>query len=152
MELPTEYKYIKGYDNKYIVTPTGDIYSLAYYAYGKVWPRKEPIKLKPAISNVGYAQVGLFYRGKLKLRRVHRLVAEYFIDNPHNLPEVNHIDENKLNNDVSNLEWCTVSYNRKYGDRGAKIADGNHVTAEIKRMMNWEKWFPQLEEKINKSI
>lgn len=150
--MPTEYKFIKGYDNKYIITPEGDIYSLAYYKYGKVWPRKEPIKLKPTISNVGYAQVGLLYRGKVKFYRVHRLVAEYFIDNPNNLPEVNHKDENKLNNDVSNLEWCSVEYNRNYGDRGAKIANGNHVTAEIRRMMNWEKWIPTMFDNVNKTL
>lgn len=152
MELPKEFRHIKGYENKYVVTPNGDVYSIGKIFRQKLYKRQNIIKLKPAISNVGYKFVMLGDGKKMKVHLVHRLVAEAYIPNPHNLPEVNHIDEDKLNNDVSNLEWCTVEYNRNYGDRGAKIADSNRVTAEIKRMMNYEKWFPQLEEKINKSI
>ena len=62
-----------------------------------------------------YLHVGLFKNGKVTIRNVHRLVAITFIDNPHGYSEVNHIDEDKTNNSVSNLEWCTHKYNNNYG-------------------------------------
>lgn len=74
--------------------------------------RKEKI-LKPYIAH-GYYQVNLWINGKYKHYQVHRLVAEAFIPNPENKPQVNHIDGNKLNNDISNLEWVTRSENMKH--------------------------------------
>lgn len=65
----------------------------------------------------GYLILGLYRNGKSKTVRVHRLVAKAFIENPYNLPEINHIDENKTNNHVENLEWCTTAYNLTYGHR-----------------------------------
>lgn len=62
----------------------------------------------------GYEQVHLCRDGKGYVRKIHRLVAEAFIPNPDNLPQVNHKDGNKLNNNVSNLEWCTQSHNIKH--------------------------------------
>lgn len=69
------------------------------------------------IKQHGYLRVGLCRNGKQKLFSVHRLVAEAFIPNPNNLPCVNHKDENPLNNNVENLEWCTCEYNNNYGTR-----------------------------------
>ena len=77
--------------------------------------------LKPFSSGAGYLAVNL--NGKKKL--VHRLVAKAFIPNPENFPQVNHKDENKHNNIVYNLEWCTQSYNNSYGFRLQKIAKAN---------------------------
>ena len=54
---------------------------------------------------------------------IHRLVAQAFIPNPNNLPEINHKDENPLNNNVDNLEWCTHQYNSNYGKRPKKIGE-----------------------------
>ena len=62
----------------------------------------------------GYYSVDLCKNGKHKKHRIHRLVAEAFIPNPDNLPQVNHIDENKVNNNVDNLEWCDNTYNTHY--------------------------------------
>lgn len=68
------------------------------------------------ITSIGYARVWLtFDDGTKKHMYVHRLVAQAFLDNPQNLNEVNHKDENKLNNHYSNLEWCTRQYNNTYG-------------------------------------
>ena len=69
--------------------------------------------LKPEIRN-GYYSVDLMKNKKRYKFRIHRLVAEAFIPNPDNLPIINHKDENKLNNEASNLEWCTSSYNTHY--------------------------------------
>ena len=77
--------------------------------------------LKPEYSNKGYACVQLRKENKTRKHRVHKLVAKAFIPNPDNLPEINHIDENKVNNAVSNLEWCThiqnmESYTKNHPD------------------------------------
>ena len=69
--------------------------------------------LKPEIRT-GYYSVDLRKNGKRYKCRIHRLVAEAFIPNPDNLPQVNHKDENKLNNEASNLEWCDNTYNTHY--------------------------------------
>ena len=71
---------------------------------------------KYEISNSGYKIITLRNKyGKAIKKTIHRLVAEYFIPNPNNYPCVNHKDENKLNNRVDNLEWCTYQYNNTYG-------------------------------------
>ena len=59
--------------------------------------------------------INLHKDGKQKSYRTHRLVAQAFIDNPNNLPEINHKDEDKTNNNVDNLEWCDSKYNHNYG-------------------------------------
>lgn len=78
-------------------------------SYGRVVNKKGHI-LKGWVTK-GYHYVSLINNSGVKKYRVHRLVAEAFICNPNNLPYINHIDENKLNNNIDNLEWCTQKEN-----------------------------------------
>ena len=110
------YRDIKDYKGLYQVSNFGRIMSLNY---GRT--RKAKL-LKLDTTHKGYLKVGLSINGKRKFVFVHRLVAEHFIPNPDNLPEVNHIDENKENNIVENLEWCDRKYNINYGTRNEKSA------------------------------
>lgn len=79
--------------------------------------------IKPGPTGTGYVQVILRKNGKNKKHRLHRLVAQTFIPNPDNLPEVNHKDENKVNNKVENLEWCDKNYNTHYGTGYDRLMD-----------------------------
>lgn len=85
---------------------------------------KQLIKGKDLVAMTdigGYKYVNLSKNGKYISAKVHRIVAETFIENPDNKPSVNHINENKTDNSVSNLEWVTVKENNKYGTRGDKF-------------------------------
>lgn len=81
--------------------------------------------LKLIKNRYGYLYVNLYKNNIKKTYQVHRLVAEAFLPNPDNLPEVNHKDENKQNNSVHNLEWCDRSYNVNYGTRNKRISKSN---------------------------
>lgn len=80
------------------------------------------IYLKQRMTPFGYKTVLLSKNAKRKWYFVHRLVAQAFINNPDNLPFVNHKDENKLNNNLDNLEWCTAKYNSNYGTRNKRLS------------------------------
>lgn len=78
--------------------------------------------IKPYKDSTGYLVVSLRdSKGNTYRKKIHRLVAQAFLPNPDNLNVVNHKDENKLNNVVENLEWCTTNYNANYGTRNARI-------------------------------
>ena len=111
------WKDIKGYDVLYQVSNMGNVKSLNYNHTGK-----ERI-MKPQKNNNGYLQVQLCKDGKAKMYLVHQLVATVFCENPHGFKEVNHIDEDKTNNCVENLEYCSRSYNLSYNDRAKKVAE-----------------------------
>lgn len=107
---------IEGFENSYEVSNLGRV-------RGKRQTRKskgisisvvQGKILKQKTDKDGYKEVKLCKDGKLYCKRVHRLVASAFIPNPNNYPIINHIDENPSNNCVSNLEWCSKSYNTKY--------------------------------------
>ena len=78
--------------------------------------------LKQQLNSDGYVLVSLCKDGKCKSFFVHRLVANAFIDNPENLPQINHKDEDKTNNFVENLEWCDAKYNNSYGTRIKRLS------------------------------
>ena len=99
------WKPIKGYEGLYEVSNTGKVKSLNYRG-----TKKEKL-LTPKENNSGRLMVGLQNRNKPKYYLIHRLVAQAFIPNPNEYPEINHIDENPKNNVVDNLEWCTRIYN-----------------------------------------
>lgn len=81
------------------------------------------IELCQWVDNVGYYQCSFRTNGKKHYVRVHRLIAKAYIPNPNNYPMINHIDGNKLNNAVSNLEWCSNSYNTKQAyDSGVYVS------------------------------
>lgn len=97
----------------YIVFTNGDVFSLLTYKF-----------LKPAPLEHGYLRVRLKDKhGDFKDVLLHRLVAEVFIPNPFNLPEVNHKDENVQNPSVENLEWCEHKYNINYGNHTKKSCE-----------------------------
>lgn len=94
--------------------------------------------LKPIVKSDGYTLVNLYYaHRKFKARYVHRLVAQAFIPNPNNYPQVNHKDENKQNNRAENLEWCTAHYNWHYSNVGEKFKAAQHK-AECVPVMAWK--------------
>ena len=79
--------------------------------------------LKPFLQPNGYLGLCLYENNKRKYLLLHRIIATAFIDNPEGKPQVNHIDENKLNNDLSNLEWCTERENSIHGTRTKRVAE-----------------------------
>jgi hypothetical protein len=102
------WKDIKGYEGLYKVSNLGNIKSLKYRHHNR-----EEI-LIGGIKKTGYKQVILVKDNKVKYKLVHRIVAETFISNPNNKPQVNHIDGNKTNNNINNLEWCSQRENQKH--------------------------------------
>lgn len=104
-------KPIAGYEGLYSATEDGQI-----------WSHRSNKFMKPGKHPSGYSKVNLTKDGVSHTYYIHRLVAETFIPNPDNLPQINHLDENKENNAVSNLQWCTAAINNNYGTRNARIS------------------------------
>lgn len=100
-----EWKNVIGYEGLYEVSNFGNVRNVR---------RNTLLRFS---NNQGYLQVYLYKNGIRAGLKVHRLVAQAFIPNPYNLPQVNHRDENKTNNIAENLEWCDVAYNINYGHR-----------------------------------
>lgn len=113
---------IKGYEGLYQVSNEGSVRSI-----------KRGVVKKSTIQNTGYLINSLCKNGKKKMKRTHRLVAEAFIPNPYNLSQVNHKDENKTNNHVDNLEWCSQKDNLNYGSRNKRISESRINNPKISK-------------------
>lgn len=79
--------------------------------YGDVWNIERKIKMKIRLDKDGYEIVNLRYKGISKTEKIHRLIALAYIENPDNKPQINHIDSNRQNNSIDNLEWVTPKEN-----------------------------------------
>ena len=106
------WKDVPEYEGLYQVSNFGRVKSFRESAKFK---KPKELILKSSLINSGYAVVTLYKENSKRKFQIHRLVASVFLPNPLNLPCVNHKDENKLNNCVDNLEWCTYQYNNNYG-------------------------------------
>ena len=124
---------VKGFEGQYQVSNKGNVYSVE--RINSRGHKCGGLMLKPTYDKDGYFLVSLYENNVKKGKRVHRLVAEAFIPNPNNFTEVNHKDEVKDNNELSNLEWCDSTYNINYGTRTErlrkKIRTVNIKTGEV---------------------
>lgn len=109
---------IKGFNGEYLINKKGEIFS-----------NKTKKILKGSIDSDGYTVMKL----NKKIYKLHRLVAVQFIENPLDKPQVNHLDGNKRNNEVSNLEWVSAKENIKHAHQ-TKLATNNHLKKKIMQM------------------
>lgn len=134
--------YLNSEESKYLITERGKVISTAYK--GAVGCHRE---LKDSPDNDGYRIITLNHKGKKYTRKIHRLVAEAFIPNPDDLPQVNHIDGNKCNNSVENLEWVdcvsnihhAMDHNLRYA-----ISDSDKISAVCSMLENSDKSFKDI--------
>lgn len=133
------WKDIVGYEGHYQVSNTGQIKSLArkiwYESKGRVKAhfklRAEKI-LAQRVGTTGYLQISLCLESERKLVSLHRVMAEAFVPNPENKPEVNHKDTNKLNNTIQNFEWMTHAENMAHSlENGRHVKGDTHPMAKI---------------------
>lgn len=122
---PIGFRIINGYDNLYCINPFGDIVSPSYT--DRSGALRMPRIIIPIETRKGYLRVALNKNGIQRRVYVHRLVAETFIENKWNKPQVNHIDGDKKNNHVSNLEWCTNKENIVHSYKVGLRKGTNHV-------------------------
>lgn len=108
---------IKGYEGLYAITTCG-----------KVWSYRSKRFLTIGKHSNDYYAITLCKNGEKKRYLIHRLVAEAYLPNPNNLPQVNHKDEDKSHNYTNNLEWCDAQYNNSYGTKGERSAKKNGKT------------------------
>ena len=123
-----EWRPVEGFENLYKVSNNGQVKN----SDGKV--------LSQTVRGRGYLGVNLHKDGKQFQKYTHRLVADAFLENPNNYPCINHKDENKVNNNIENLEWCDYKHNNSYGTRMSRIAESlrgkNHSLETRKKMQN----------------
>lgn len=125
-----EWRDIEGYEGLYQVSNMGRVRGLPIITKFGVRYKKHPYRiLSPLVSKRGYYVVGLSKNGKTKTHTLHRLIAKAFIPNPENKLYIDHIDTNRLNNDLSNLHWVTSKEN-----------SNNPLTLEKNRQIGKQLW------------
>ena len=141
LSMTEEWRDVKDYKGLYQVSNMGRVKSLKRIVWDSVRGYYKTVHeriLKGKKSSTGYLQVHLYQDGKGKWCYVHRLVAEAFIPNPDNLPQINHISEDKENNHVDNLEYCTAKYNINHGTHNKRVSEKlrgrKHSEEHIKKM------------------
>lgn len=115
---------VAGYEGLYEVSSFGRVKSLGRTEpiFNSVRFRKDKI-MRQKLTKFGYLEATLSKNGKPSTKKIHRLVAEAFLPNPEGLPQVNHKDEDKTNNRVENLEWCSAKYNMNYGSVKRRVGE-----------------------------
>lgn len=116
------WKQVKGFEGLYEVSNLGNVRSLNYHNWGIVK------NLTPTADKFGYLRVCLSKNDRQYNGIVYRMVAQAFIENPDNFPQINHINEDKSDNRVENLEWCDCLYNNNHGTRNNRISQSKRNT------------------------
>jgi len=124
------WKDIQGYEKLYQISNFGRVKSLNYNH-----TRKEQI-LKPHKDKGGYLRVDLCKDGKRNGKLIHRLVAQMFLENPNNLPCINHKSEDKTDNSVNNIEYCDYKYNNNYGTHQERCAKARLNHPKLSKKVN----------------
>ena len=151
--MTEEWRPIEGYEGLYEISSYGRVRSLDKYVKSKSesYRLHKGKVLSPEKNTRGYLSVVLSYNGKHKTITVHRLVAQAFLPNPDNLPEINHKDEDKTNNNVTNLEWCDHKYNVNYGTRNIRAKETaikNGYWTGLSRKESMKKYYQENKDKI----
>lgn len=140
--IPHEvWKDVVGYEGSYEISSFGRVRTISRFVPACHKSRQfiQGRIICPNRFPKGYLGCTLYKNGSQKLRYIHRLVAEAFIPNPQNLPQVNHKDENKSNNRVDNLEWCTQEYNTNYGTCTQRISNVHKALQKGRRVVQIDK-------------
>ena len=144
-----QWKPIQEFNGEYEVSNLGRVRSMKRYygMVGRIMPQ--------TIQRTGYYAVTFHMNNKAYCRKVHRLVIEAFTQNPDSLPCINHIDGNKLNNHVSNLEWCTYQHNMQHAVRTGLTHPHRWTDDERKQISERNKGqiiTPEQREKISQAL
>jgi hypothetical protein len=131
------WKDVSGYEGLYQVSNLGNVKSLDRMEKLKngAIRKRQGRYLSLKVDKYGYLIAVLTKNARHKDFKVHRLVAAAFIGNPNDYDQVNHKDENKKNNVVTNLEWCNAKYNTNYGTRNQRLT-GRLYTAETRKKIS----------------
>lgn len=141
-----DFRPVKGYGGNYLINSEGIIKSVERQVKGRVEGHTRVQRgriLKQQKSRYGYMECELygFTLDTKKTKRVHRMVAEVFIPNPNNHPQVNHINGVKSDNSVENLEWCTASYNTKHAHDTGLASNYVGEKSVLSKLTEWEVHF-----------